>query len=641
MSRQIGYRVFKNSSPVLKTLCNFVSPILQKQEACNFSTTSLGQSSLFLQDGTTIQELPVIFRNIHGNEFEAICGDEKKIEHSTDTSQEWESQEMAAGFDRCYTAKGVFKLLELIPAEEVTPEVALQALKAIFRLENNLEFRNWVIPNEKAENFTRTAILNNLATVITSSRSPSVVLNGLQVISRDVGSAAGAAGFRDQIANQVLILAAEGRLTVPEICDAVRCFALLDRGDQGDKLWPGLLEGARLIDHRTIMDVVRILPYLKQSKTLVFGLFERRLQGVWEGLSSNDVAEILAVLLAARCVSPRVLRLLAGWLSTNIHRVGEVELLAIVDGFRKMSDSEPGVEKALEKYVKAKGLRIRNPSLFASILEYCRKFKFRSSLILTGCSEYLTQRGKDLSPSQIAQLFYPFGYLDFHPGGIEFWTKLETELQNRFVQLHPSDALDILLACVYLEKHPLNFVKKVFNPYFLDRVHSVKQPTLLATLRNRLKILDTALTLECSSYRGPLLPRDHTAKTLHQDGRIRKAANMIADVLQVEKGFLSTAVVLGQLPLSELYLVDVLLHDKPLEAPYLQSIVKGTCTALLVHVPEHYDSSGRHLIGPQVMRRRHLMAVGLKVVEIDYKAISKFSVHPIALRNYVNDKLNS
>lgn len=46
------------------------------------------------------------------------------------------------GFNRCFSVHGIFKLLETIPAEEVTPPVAIHALKKIIDLENHVTFRN-------------------------------------------------------------------------------------------------------------------------------------------------------------------------------------------------------------------------------------------------------------------------------------------------------------------------------------------------------------------------------------------------------------------------------------------------------------------------------------------------------------------
>ena len=48
-----------------------------------------------------------------------------------------EAAEVMSGFDRCFSTVGVFKLLETIPAEEVTPKVAVHALKTIISLENS------------------------------------------------------------------------------------------------------------------------------------------------------------------------------------------------------------------------------------------------------------------------------------------------------------------------------------------------------------------------------------------------------------------------------------------------------------------------------------------------------------------------
>ena len=34
--------------------------------------------------------------------------------------------------------------------------------------------------------------------------------------------------------------------------------------------------------------------------------------------------------------------------------------------------------------------------------------------------------------------------------------------------------------------------------------------------------------------------------------------------------------------------------------------------AVLVHLPEHYDRSGHHLVGEQVLRVRHLKTMGFR-----------------------------
>ena len=59
-----------------------------------------------------------------------------------------EAAEVMAGFDRCFSTVGVFKLLETIPAEEVTPKVAVHALNTIISLENSSLLKKDKPPSE-------------------------------------------------------------------------------------------------------------------------------------------------------------------------------------------------------------------------------------------------------------------------------------------------------------------------------------------------------------------------------------------------------------------------------------------------------------------------------------------------------------
>ena len=49
---------------------------------------------------------------------------------------------------------------------------------------------------------------------------------------------------------------------------------------------------------------------------------------------------------------------------------------------------------------------------------------------------------------------------------------MERVLEAKFEEFPPKEVVSLLLSFVYIEKYPLNFVKRVFNPYFMDRLHS-------------------------------------------------------------------------------------------------------------------------------------------------------------------------
>lgn len=48
--------------------------------------------------------------------------------------------------------------------------------------------------------------------------------------------------------------------------------------------------------------------------------------------------------------------------------------------------------------------------------------------------------------------------------------KLESILSTRFSQFQPRSLIEVLHACIHLERFPLNYVSKVFSPYFLQRL---------------------------------------------------------------------------------------------------------------------------------------------------------------------------
>jgi hypothetical protein len=50
--------------------------------------------------------------------------------------------------------------------------------------------------------------------------------------------------------------------------------------------------------------------------------------------------------------------------------------------------------------------------------------------------------------------------------------------------------------------------------------------------------------------------------------------------------------------------------------------------AVLLHPSEHFDRSGKHLIGAQAMRNRQLSRMGFKVMEFRLEDLAKLRVHP-------------
>uniref|UniRef100_A0A1B6D3C2 RAP domain-containing protein n=1 Tax=Clastoptera arizonana TaxID=38151 RepID=A0A1B6D3C2_9HEMI len=624
----------------------------------------ISQSTILFEEGTDIQELPVIIRKVHSENslsfYDNILNNDNKPTNSKSSLYDGfplvndkETIEIIEGFNRCYTSRGIFALLETMPSNEVTPYVALQALQKIITLENNKQFRNQMSKyNEDLhpnETFTRTAILNQLVEKIASSSDPTIVLYGLKIVSRDMlGTDSNI--YKNKLCIEVLCRVTDSKFDIEQTCEAVKIFFTLGKGSSNntDKLWVGISQKSEEINENNLMEVFRCLPYFKKSRKLILNTAEKKLIEFWFQMSGNDVSEILSILREIKSFSPRILEVLSRWTDTNIHTVSEDNLLEIINGFWLLDYTSTGIESALERYVKAKGIRVKNPILLSKIMDYCLKFQFRSVHLLQGSAEYIITHGKELSPILLKSLFSPLGYLNYNPQNSSiFWQVLEESFEQKFIQFRPEDAIDMLLTCVYLQKYPLNFVKKVFNPYFLDRLHSTRNIETLKSVRSKLKMLDSAMTLECEQYKGPLLPKDHSAKSFWQDGRSKRILNNIRSTLTMAangEDRVSYNVVLPFLPTNELYIIDALLHPSGFSSALFQmNVIKNRdlYVAVLVHLPEHFCSNKSELTGPQAMRIRHFRKLGFKVATLNYDELSRLRVHPVELKHYVEGRFQN
>ena len=182
------------------------------------------------------------------------------------------------------------------------------------------------------------------------------------------------------------------------------------------------------------------------------------------------------------------------------------------------------------------------------------------------------------------------------------------------------------MACIYLERYPMNFVPRIFSPIFLRRLH-MQSPLVVDSSRAKIKLLDLAMALECPQYTSKILPKDHSAKCLTRDGRVNRTVNMMAPLLQelVGSSFqVSSSVVLSNLPLCDTYLADCLISpcETPLHRYGYKRPGKGAIV-ILVHPPEHYSHDQTMLIGSQMMRQRHLMKMGFKVIDLSYSYLNQ------------------
>jgi len=169
------------------------------------------------------------------------------------------------------------------------------------------------------------------------------------------------------------------------------------------------------------------------------------------------------------------------------------------------------------------------------------------------------------------------------------------------------------------------------------------------------------------------------------DGRILRAITSLqeslATIYSPSSYIIEPSVVLPNLPLNILYIVDILIsprtknqnneeaggvgslfpilveernHElippvpdlrnrfnlrKP-DSNYYVPIRNGGYIAILINIPEHYASDGKTLLGPQVMRIRHLKLLGFNVVNLSQETLTMLKGTPEALKDYLSSQLN-
>jgi len=616
----------------------------------------LGESSVFLQSGYRITELPVVVRKVRDvwdlyNKMGLDSPDElPEDQYSQLLPQQLneEERELISGFNRCFNSNSIFKLLETIPVNEVTPSVAASAYRKIVELEAKYESES-LVPKGRADqpqSFFRSAFITRLLDIICRGKNPAAILEGLAAAMRD-GHSEEQERIKEKLVEELLVCVGDGVFELEDICKAVHVLSVfypdLQRcRDLADKLWFGILDKSKDISPDQIVSLFSTLPHLGKSRKMILSVLESKAMDSWQLFKTGDIVQILRVLqnLQYDRVRPVFMKMVTNWLAVNIHTVSEREMLAIVYSFLQLEYVDSSIILALEKIMKLRGCKIQEHDLICTISSYCQALRLRSPVILEGLGQYFIQSHRTLTVPQVSALAPVFGHLDFTPpNGFKFWELLEFYLETNFSQFTPVDIINLLVSFIYIEKWPINFTRKLFNPYFLDRLHSQPEE-LVAISRQQLKLYDTSMKLECRGYEGPFLPKETHARSIPSDSRVLRTCKKLVGPLGEVVGDvrrISQNVILSSLPLHPLYIVDLMIY--PSHAASLSRFGFQTNNtsnvAVLVNTPEHYDRSGEHLVGSQALRVRQLQVMGFKVMNVNMTKVNKLAMHPNKLKDYL------
>ncbi|XP_013361348.1 PREDICTED: FAST kinase domain-containing protein 3 isoform X2 [Chinchilla lanigera] len=222
-------------------------------------------------------------------------------------------------------------------------------------------------------------------------------------------------------------------------------------------------------------------------------------------LSPKSVSQMLAALVVLdQTQAWRLIMKLGKYVVRYIPHFNNEELGKVLEAFTYFGYSDRFFTKALEEHVASHCLSL-DPEVVSKVMGYCSRNLILSKPILNAVAETFVCQSEKFSPAQISELIEPFGKLNYlPPNASAFFRKLENVLSMDFNHFPPKMLLRVLHSCSLVECHPVNFMAKIFSPFFLQQLQGEESYVDRLSLA-RLTQLFLTCVLECPFYKGPKL----------------------------------------------------------------------------------------------------------------------------------------
>jgi hypothetical protein len=407
------------------------------------SSTILEQSTVLLQDGLEIQELPWVIRRLDPREFPFVVSATYAGDGPVTGPQE-------DGFVRhlheCSTVQQVFKLLE-VPGERVTASSAAFALQRICQLRS-------VSGIDDTNSFVRQAIMHELC--------ETVALGLVHLSNSTVVSLAGCAAlassnyderFIELVNNEVEKRVGDAAFTISDLCSLIRVLSLGARGDVSvtANVWIHLGSRYKEIDATNIADVYRVMRYVTPEARYLWRVVERQLQLCWWQLTGDDMATIAARVAVAGRQSTVTLAALGRWLHANVAVVTDAQLRSLLAAHADfdVAAGDISVVGALERYVTAR-IGGMDRTAVAMSVDFFRRRRWLSTRVLDAVASNFESSGQLYAPHELLYTLRAYGQLNYVPPNAgEFFAAVESILSSRFAEFDPAAILELLASFVY------------------------------------------------------------------------------------------------------------------------------------------------------------------------------------------------
>ncbi|NXR62054.1 FAKD3 protein, partial [Rhadina sibilatrix] len=357
-------------------------------------------------------------------------------------------------------------------------------------------------------------------------------------------------------------------------------------------------------------------------------------------LSSNFASVILNSLVVLR--QTRAVLLVTALCKHSVKHVPyftDHELINVLEAFLYFGQNLHIFTAALERHV-PRSILTMHPQTVSKVMHYCCKKMILSKSIFDAVAESFISNADRLTTDQIAAYIIPFGTLNYlPPSASPLFRKLETVLHTRLRHFEPHTLLNLLHSCVLIQRYPINFLPKIFSPYFLQKLQA-QPPGLNRVVLSQLTQLFLTVTLECPFYEGPKLLSKYQVKacsTPHSSPDVHLFKRVKRGLLHLLKKRLYFA---SEVSTPYFYVVDIeiKLDEEGLVLPAAQLEEVHRRIALCVDGQNRFCSHSHNLLGEEAIKQRHLQLLGYEVVQIPFFEVESLQ-NTRTMADYLHKKI--
>ncbi|XP_017567906.1 FAST kinase domain-containing protein 3, mitochondrial isoform X1 [Pygocentrus nattereri] len=311
----------------------------------------------------------------------------------------------------------------------------------------------------------------------------------------------------------------------------------------------------------------------------------------------------------------------------HVPNFADAELAMVLSALMHYGHSDHFLVKELERHV-PKTAFTTHPETVTKVMQYFGRRRIFSPPVFDAVAESFVYRADEYATGQVSRQIAALGVVGYVPQEAgRLFRKVESVLSARFSQFQPRALLELLHACTLLQRYPLNFVSKVFSPYFLQQLQeesSGMDRVMLAQLTQ----LYMTVKLECPFYDGPrLLPKLRVKSFLFPGRSLETPVDPhlyntvktgLVDLLGARSYFASRVLT----PYCYTLDVEIKLDEEGYVLPASHDEVYKRI-ALCIDGPKRFAANARQLLGKEAIKQRHLQILGYEVVQIPYYEFEK------------------